>query len=134
MTDLGIETPEALPPESQAALGSQRTFNAPSRSNVENSTTPVGTSPVTGFVAGILSGVTKLVIGHPFDTLKVRLQVSGERFNNSVINCLRSTVRKEGLRGLYKGGSPPLFGWAVMDSVCAMYGMFIPRTDQIRSC
>lgn len=73
--------------------------------------------PITGFVAGVLSGVTKLVIGHPFDTLKVRLQVSGERFNNSVLTCLRRTVAQEGLKGLYKGGTPPLFGWAVMDSV-----------------
>lgn len=80
-------------------------------------TESVNSLPVTGFIAGILSGVTKLVIGHPFDTLKVRLQVSGERFNHSVINCLRSTIRKEGIKGLYKGGTPPLFGWAVMDSV-----------------
>ncbi|BFZ53422.1 hypothetical protein PYCC9005_000445 [Savitreella phatthalungensis] len=77
----------------------------------------VGSLPITGFVAGVLSGVTKLVIGHPFDTLKVRMQVDSARFNNSVVTCLRRTVAQEGLRGLYKGGTPPLFGWAVMDSV-----------------
>lgn len=27
------------------------------------------------------------------------------------------TVRKEGVKGLYKGATPPLFGWMVMDSV-----------------
>lgn len=103
MTDLSIESCDALPGDSSEIM--------------EESKTPVGTSPVTGFIAGILSGVTKLLIGHPFDTIKVRLQVSGDRFNNSVTNCVRTTVRKEGLRALYKGGSPPLFGWAVMDSV-----------------
>lgn len=30
-----------------------------------------------GFLAGIGSGVTKLVVGHPFDTIKVRMQVEG---------------------------------------------------------
>lgn len=79
--------------------------------------TPIGAIPITGFVAGSLSGITKLVIGHPFDSLKVRLQVDGPRFKNSAIVCLRATIAKEGVRGLYKGGTPPLFGWAVMDAV-----------------
>ena len=91
--------------------------SAVGRSARDDKAVGVGSLPITGFVAGVLSGVTKLVIGHPFDTLKVRLQVSGERFNNSVLTCLRRTVAQEGLRGLYKGGTPPLFGWAVMDSV-----------------
>lgn len=116
MTDLGVET---LSQEIDA-VSTEQVSNASKMSKNKDTKTPVGTSPVTGFVAGILSGATKLVIGHPFDTLKVRLQVSGERFNNSVVNCLKSTVRKEGLRGLYKGGSPPLFGWAVMDSVSTL--------------
>jgi len=114
MTDLGVESPETLPMPSSPGLSSQDSIGV---KNVQAKETPVGTLPVTGFVAGIASGVTKLIIGHPFDTLKVRLQVSGERFDNSVVKCLKSTVRKEGLRGLYKGGTPPLFGWAVMDSV-----------------
>ncbi|RAL58262.1 hypothetical protein DID88_002262 [Monilinia fructigena] len=29
-----------------------------------------------GFVAGVFSGVSKLTVGHPFDTIKVRLQTS----------------------------------------------------------
>lgn len=35
---------------------------------------------------------------------------------NSPIQCLISTVRKEGIFAVYKGATPPLFGWALIDS------------------
>ncbi|ORY80899.1 mitochondrial carrier protein [Protomyces lactucae-debilis] len=109
MSDAGFEAPVPVPNSVQKAADEQV--------STTRSKPPISQLPITGFVAGIFSGVTKLVIGHPFDTVKVRLQVSGERFNNSVLQCLSATVKKEGFRGLYKGGTPPLFGWAVMDAV-----------------
>ena len=33
------------------------------------------------------------------------------------MDCVMQTVKKEGIRGLYKGATPPLVGWMVMDSV-----------------
>lgn len=68
-----------------------------------------------GFVAGVFSGVTKLAVGHPFDTVKVRLQTSAQFAGP--MDCIRQTIRKEGVRGFYKGATPPLIGWMVMDSV-----------------
>ncbi|KAJ1927379.1 hypothetical protein IWQ60_002966 [Tieghemiomyces parasiticus] len=77
-----------------------------------------GLDRVHGFLAGVASGVTKLAVGHPFDTVKVRLQTEGGfgRFKGPV-DCLRNTIRQEGFLALYKGATPPLLGWAVMDSV-----------------
>ncbi|RHZ77415.1 hypothetical protein Glove_180g82 [Diversispora epigaea] len=71
-----------------------------------------------GFLAGVASGVTKLIVGHPFDTIKVRMQTSeiNIRFDGT-ISCLRQTIRMEGFRALYKGATPPLVGWGVLDSV-----------------
>ena len=70
-----------------------------------------------GFVAGIFSGVAKLSVGHPFDTIKVRMQTtSADRFSGP-LSCLTQTVRNEGIRALYKGATPPLVGWMFMDSV-----------------
>ncbi|CAJ0751631.1 11391_t:CDS:10, partial [Entrophospora sp. SA101] len=71
-----------------------------------------------GFIAGVASGVTKLTVGHPFDTIKVRLQTTGTtgRFKGP-IDCLISTLRKEGFRALYKGATPPLIGWVFLDSI-----------------
>ncbi|OAA58235.1 Mitochondrial carrier domain protein [Cordyceps fumosorosea ARSEF 2679] len=68
-----------------------------------------------GFVAGVGSGIAKLTVGHPFDTVKVRLQTS-DRFKGP-LECVLQTVRLEGVRGLYKGATPPLVGWMFMDSV-----------------
>ena len=78
-------------------------------------------SPV---LSGTASGITKLVVGHPFDTIKVRLQTEGSngRFRGP-LHCLRETVRHEGLKGLYKGGTPPLVGWGVIDSI--MWGSLV---------
>ncbi|WLF80164.1 hypothetical protein PVL30_003939 [Lodderomyces elongisporus] len=70
-----------------------------------------------GFVAGMASGVMKNLVGHPFDTIKVRLQTSPKGMFNGPMDCLLQTVRKEGVLGLYKGFTPPLVGWVLMDSV-----------------
>jgi solute carrier family 25 (mitochondrial carnitine/acylcarnitine transporter), member 20/29 len=35
----------------------------------------------------------------------------------SPLDCLRQTIAKEGIVGLYKGATPPALGWVVMDSV-----------------
>lgn len=70
-----------------------------------------------GFVAGTLSGLTKACIGHPFDTLKIRMQCSALGTYKGPLDCFRQTVSKEGFRGLYKGLTPPLAGWGLSDSI-----------------
>ncbi|KAK9363842.1 mitochondrial carrier domain-containing protein [Lipomyces starkeyi] len=70
-----------------------------------------------GFVAGIFSGVTKLFVGYPSDTIKVRLQTAPANQFRGPLDCFLQSTRKEGFRGLYKGAAPPLLGWMVMDSV-----------------
>ena len=67
----------------------------------------------TGFMAGIFSGTTKLIVGHPFgnyfhscnhlnhikkDTIKVRLQTQGSqgRFKGP-LDCIIKTIQKEGV-------------------------------------
>lgn len=52
-------------------------------------------------------------------SIKLRLQTEGGRgrFGGSLWLCVRETARVEGIRGFYRGATPPLFGWAVMDAV-----------------
>jgi len=71
-----------------------------------------------GFLPGAASGVTKCIVGHPFDTIKVRMQTEGGfgRFKGPM-DCLVQTMKLEGIRGLYKGVTPPLIGWFIIDSV-----------------
>ncbi|KAF4591730.1 Mitochondrial substrate carrier family protein L [Ophiocordyceps camponoti-floridani] len=82
-----------------------------------SSSSSSSSSSYKGFVAGIFSGASKLAVGHPFDTIKVRLQTSPRSRFSGPVQCLLQTVRGEGFRALYKGASPPLVGWMVMDSL-----------------
>lgn len=52
-----------------------------------------------------------------FDTIKVRLQTSEKVQFKGPLDCLLQTLRHEGVRGLYKGATPPLVGWMFMDSM-----------------
>ncbi|OCF36090.1 solute carrier family 25 (mitochondrial carnitine/acylcarnitine transporter), member 20/29 [Kwoniella heveanensis BCC8398] len=76
-----------------------------------------GHSPFIGFAAGICSGWTKLVVGHPFDTIKTRLQCTPTGTFNGALDCLTKTVSKEGPRALYKGASVPAVAWGITDSI-----------------
>jgi len=78
-----------------------------------------------GFVAGIFSGCAKLCVGHPFDTIKVRLQTSQSSRFKGPLDCVLQTVKNEGFRGLYKGATPPLVGWMFMDSLCVFLSVKI---------
>lgn len=68
------------------------------------------------FLAGAVSGATKLCVGHPFDTIKVRLQTSSKGRFSGPVQCVLETFRREGVRGFYKGAAPPLLGWMIMDA------------------
>lgn len=81
-----------------------------------------------GFVAGIFSGFAKLSVGHPFDTIKVRLQTSQRSHFKGPLDCVLQTVKNEGFRGLYKGATPPLVGWMFMDSLYDFVSVKIPTS------
>ncbi|KAF9884509.1 hypothetical protein FE257_001696 [Aspergillus nanangensis] len=83
----------------------------------ENTASTASKHNYKGFVAGVFSGIAKLSVGHPFDTVKVRLQTSKDGHFKGPLDCVMQTVRKEGVAGLYKGATPPLVGWMMMDSV-----------------
>jgi len=70
-----------------------------------------------GFAGGITSGLTKLAVGHPFDTIKIRLQCAPRGTYKGPIDCFVQLARKESLLGLYKGASPPAVGWMITDSI-----------------
>eukprot|EP01041_Mallomonas_annulata_P002206 gene2207-4293_t len=48
--------------------------------------------------------------GHPFDTTKTRLQTSPPKFYAGTIDCVKKTLKWEGLGGFYKGIWSPLAG------------------------
>lgn len=68
------------------------------------------TSGLKSFLAGGFGGISCVLVGHPFDLIKVRLQTAKPGVYNGVLDCARKTVRADGLRGLYRGMVPPLVG------------------------
>ncbi len=57
---------------------------------------------IKGFVGGTVSGLTKLLVGHPFDTIKVRMQCSPFGTYTGPLDCFLQLARRESLLGLYR--------------------------------
>eukprot|EP00117_Sycon_ciliatum_P025815 scpid63831/ scgid21340/ Mitochondrial carnitine/acylcarnitine carrier protein CACL; CACT-like; Solute carrier family 25 member 29 len=63
------------------------------------------------FVAGWCGGCAGILVGHPFDTVKVRVQtqpLGTQGRYNGVLHCFYKTVQTEGVRGLFKGMLSPV--------------------------
>lgn len=69
---------------------------------------------VKSFAAGGFGGICAVLTGHPFDLVKVRLQTG---LYNSSVQCVKQTIAKDGLTGLYRGVLPPLLGVTPMFAV-----------------
>jgi solute carrier family 25 (mitochondrial carnitine/acylcarnitine transporter), member 20/29 len=69
------------------------------------------TSQLRNLVAGGVGGICAVVVGHPFDLVKVRMQTAERGVYSSALDVARKTIAREGLaRGLYAGVSAPLVG------------------------
>lgn len=73
--------------------------------------------------AGTVGGAAQLIVGHPFDTIKVKLQsqpvpLPGQapRYAGAV-DAVKQTLSAEGPRGLYKGMGAPLATVAAFNAV-----------------
>lgn len=73
--------------------------------------------------AGTVAGVCQLLVGHPFDTIKVKLQAQPNPLPGQpplytgALDAVRKTVAAEGAAGLYAGIGPPLATVAVFNAV-----------------
>ncbi|KAG2345833.1 mitochondrial carrier [Suillus weaverae] len=88
---------------------------------------PVDLDPTTDFIAGTTAGIVGLLIAHPFDTVKVRLQNPdlSSRYH-SVSHAFATIIREERFSGLYKGIASPLATCAFMNGlIFASYKFFL---------
>lgn len=79
--------------------------------------------------AGGFGGVCAVVVGHPFDLVKVRLQTAERGVYSSALDVVRKSIARDGVRrGLYAGVSAPLvgvtpmcklFNWQLVGRSCA---------------
>ena len=90
---------------------------------------------------GSIAGVIGKIIEYPFDTVKVRLQSQPDTLPlryQGPLDCFRQSIRVDGIAGLYRGISAPLFGAAIETSSLffsyriaqnALQSIFLPSTD-----
>lgn len=113
-------------------------------------------SALVDFLAGTIGGIASLLAGHPFDTIKTRLQAQSQapsssnsdnlrhaatpshstplvvqttvkRYTSS-LDALRRIVAEERFLGLYKGVTSPMLGVAVMNaSIFGVYGLALRK-------
>ena len=86
----------------------------PPASEVKDEVIQASKTAVSSFrslVAGGVGGVCAVLVGHPFDLVKVRMQTAERGVYTGALDVVRKTVAREGLRrGLYAGVSAPLVG------------------------
>jgi solute carrier family 25 carnitine/acylcarnitine transporter 20/29 len=91
-------------------------------------TLTVGLDPTSiDFIAGTIGGVAGLIVGHPFDTVKVRFQTPDLRQKyRSTFHALATISREEKFVGLYKGITSPLASCALLNGlIFASYRFFM---------
>ncbi|XP_057462145.1 mitochondrial arginine transporter BAC1 isoform X3 [Actinidia eriantha] len=84
------------------------------------------------YVAGLLAGVATVIIGHPFDTVKVKLQkyntdAHGVKYRSG-LHCTARILKTEGVKGLYRGATSSFVGMAVEGSL--IFGIY-SQTKQL---
>lgn len=80
-------------------------------------------------LSGTAAGAAGVLAGHPFDTVKVRLQTqphNGPLLYRNTLHCFLSIAKNEGLKGLFKGVSSPLVGVTAINTLLfGVYGFFL---------
>ncbi|KAE9607219.1 putative mitochondrial carrier domain-containing protein [Lupinus albus] len=78
------------------------------------------------YVAGLLAGVSTVAIGHPFDTVKVKLQKHNTEAHGiqyrSALHCTARILKTEGIKGLYRGATSSFVGMAFESSL--LFGIY----------
>ncbi|XP_057948610.1 mitochondrial arginine transporter BAC1 isoform X1 [Malania oleifera] len=84
------------------------------------------TSGYKNYVAGLMAGLATVITGHPFDTVKVKLQkhnteAHGIKYRNG-LHCTARILKTEGVRGLYQGATSSFVGMAFESSL--LFGIY----------
>jgi len=65
---------------------------------------------VKAFIAGGFGGASAVLVGHPFDLTKTRLQTAAPGTYTGAVDVVKKTLARDGVSGLYRGMVPPLLG------------------------
>uniref|UniRef100_A0A5B6Z6W6 Mitochondrial arginine transporter BAC1 n=1 Tax=Davidia involucrata TaxID=16924 RepID=A0A5B6Z6W6_DAVIN len=78
------------------------------------------------YLAGLLAGVATVITGHPFDTVKVKLQKHNTEAHGikykSGLHCTARILNTEGVKGLYRGATSSFVGMSFESSL--LFGIY----------
>ncbi|KAI5951622.1 YMC2 [Candida jiufengensis] len=77
--------------------------------------------------AGTMGGIAQVLVGQPFDCVKVRLQSAPEGTYSGAIDVIKQLLKNEGFAGFYKGTLTPLIGVGACVSVQFSVNEFMKR-------
>lgn len=88
------------------------------------------------YVAGLLAGVAAVATGHPFDTVKVKLQTHNTeahlvQYRNG-FHCTARILKTEGIKGLYRGATSSFAGMALEGSL--FFGIYSQTKKYLQVC
>eukprot|EP00386_Alphamonas_edax_P010347 GDKI01033494.1.p1 GENE.GDKI01033494.1~~GDKI01033494.1.p1 ORF type:complete len:226 (-),score=64.66 GDKI01033494.1:57-734(-) len=70
-----------------------------------------------GLGTGVLYGLTSVAIGHPFDTVKTKMQAQVAYQSSGMFNAFSTVLRTQGVKGLYAGCVAPMWGSGLYRSI-----------------
>uniref|UniRef100_A0A5B6Z6I3 Mitochondrial arginine transporter BAC1 n=1 Tax=Davidia involucrata TaxID=16924 RepID=A0A5B6Z6I3_DAVIN len=78
------------------------------------------------YLAGLLAGLATVITGHPFDTVKVKLQkhnteALGIKYRSG-LHCTARILNTEGVKGLYRGATSSFVGMSFESSL--LFGIY----------
>ncbi|CDW82109.1 UNKNOWN [Stylonychia lemnae] len=84
-------------------------------------------------ITGVLYGATNTIVGHPFDTIKTKMQVQQEYLtrNTGYIDTVKQLYKSQGPIGFYRGCVPPFFGSIIYRSLqFSVYELFYTKWEK----
>ncbi|XP_023218089.1 mitochondrial ornithine transporter 1-like isoform X2 [Centruroides sculpturatus] len=66
--------------------------------------------------AGVLYGLTNVAVGHPFDTIKTKMQAQSGFEKTGMVQTFTKVFKSQGIVGLYRGCIPPFIGSGIYRS------------------
>ncbi|EDV99452.1 mitochondrial basic amino acids transporter isoform X1 [Drosophila grimshawi] len=76
------------------------------------------------FIAGLFGGIAGVLVGHPFDTVKVHMQTDNPKNPKykGTFHCLKTIFLVDNVRGLYRGISSPIMGIGLVNAI--VFGVY----------
>ena len=76
-------------------------------------------------IAGCCSGCAGVLVCHPFDVIRTRIQIS--KVSRSATECFREVILKYGVKGLYTGIMAPFFAQGIYKAVIFTTNTLVSR-------